>query len=69
MLPVHACARPADEGSALIAECACHQNSDECSCAALLQRAIALPINIRMSSGEIEALVAALRRIAGIVLG
>lgn len=69
LLPVHACARPADAVSAVIAECACHQNSDECSCAALLQRAIALPINIRMSSGEIEALVAALRRIAGIVLG
>lgn len=69
MLPVHACQQPAAESSTSIANCACHVNPDTCSCAALLQRAIALPVNIKMTSSELSALVAALRQIAGIVLG
>jgi dTDP-4-amino-4,6-dideoxygalactose transaminase len=67
MLPVHACQRPDAESNA-IAECACHVNPDTCSCAALLQRAIALPVNIKMTGSEVSGLVAALRQIAGIVL-
>ena len=68
MLPVHACQRPIEASNAIV-ECACHVNPEACSCAALLQRAIALPVNIKMSGTEISALVASLRQIAGIVLG
>jgi 8-amino-3,8-dideoxy-alpha-D-manno-octulosonate transaminase len=46
------------------AGCACHFDVNRCACAGLLRRAVALPVNVKMTPDEIQFMVQSVRSIA-----